>query len=244
MDLSGFKGKKDLEEKTFEKFLSALFGRQYQLKNIVESTNFTEFARYYQALPAVSPSVHTATLQNTSFWSSMMKDPCSVLVSATALRNEVLFKDSFLICLGPWSNPAYLKLSDKDLLNLAAASHAKMCLTILKAHQDLLSIFAEVQNFKLITKSFQDAAVEAMDLGKLNMPLYFRKCFEALNSFALGDVPARLVQNQSKSLTATRAGEGQFKHYFLCKSSLTLSSRNCFLRCGRESHHLPVSQLL
>jgi hypothetical protein len=142
MDLSGFKGKTEHEEKTFEKFLLAIFGRQYQLMNVAELTTLMEIARYsyYQALPAVSPTVHTAALKNFSFWSAMIRDPWSVLVAGKTLPNEVLFKDSFVICLGPWSNPAHSKLVDKDLLDPATttATHSKMCFTVMQDYQAIL----------------------------------------------------------------------------------------------------------
>ncbi len=127
-----------------ERFLCAIFGRQYQLLNVAELATLTDFARYYQALPAVSPNVHNAALKNASFWSAIIKDPCSVLVSAKTLRNEILFKDSFVVCLGPWSSPAYLKLLDEQLLGLASAAHAKICTTILGVQQELLKFIERV----------------------------------------------------------------------------------------------------
>jgi hypothetical protein len=71
MDLSNFKGGKEYEEHTFEKFLCALFNRQYQLRDAAEPATLTEFARYYQALPALSETVCVAALKSPdSHWQS------------------------------------------------------------------------------------------------------------------------------------------------------------------------------
>jgi hypothetical protein len=95
----------------------------------------TDMARYYQARPVVSPTVCAATLKTPNFYTTIMKDPCSVLTSAKTLQNDLLFKDSLILCLGPWSEPAVLKLSDPEPWKTAASAHARTCAKVAKAHQ-------------------------------------------------------------------------------------------------------------
>jgi hypothetical protein len=87
----------------FRKPLCAIRGRAYQLENANELVTVMDMARYYQARPVVSPTVCAATLKTPNFYTTIMKDPCSVLTSAKTLQNDLLFKDSLILCLGPWS---------------------------------------------------------------------------------------------------------------------------------------------
>jgi streptomycin 6-kinase len=50
IEFSNFKGDKESEEHTFEKFLCAIFNRPYQPKDAADLATLTELARYYQAL--------------------------------------------------------------------------------------------------------------------------------------------------------------------------------------------------
>jgi hypothetical protein len=109
------------------KSFCALFQRQYQITDASELSALTNMARYYTALPAVAPSVYAAVLNRPTFPTSMIKDPAWVLTLAKTLRNNLLFKDSLILVLGPWSNPNYLNLSDPDLVRIGEAAHQVVC---------------------------------------------------------------------------------------------------------------------
>jgi hypothetical protein len=122
MDLSKFKGSQKRQELTFEKFPCAIFGRQYQLADAVESSTITGFASYYLTLPAVSNSLYGVALRSPSFATALLKNPCLLFAPAKIMRNDLLFKDSLTLSLGPWSKSVYLNLPDPELLKLASAA--------------------------------------------------------------------------------------------------------------------------
>lgn len=141
-----FEGDTKREEQVFEKFLCALFQRQYQITDAAELSVLTDMARYYTALPAVAPSVYAAVLNSPTFPASMIKDPARVLRDAKTLRNNLLFKDCLILVSGPWSNPNYLKLSDPDLVRIGDAAHLVVCKKIVQVQQAMHSILAQYKN--------------------------------------------------------------------------------------------------
>jgi hypothetical protein len=241
MDLSKFKGSNEHEEACFQKLLCAIYGRPYQLESADELVTMTDMARYYQALPVVSPTVYAATLKTPDFYLSIMKNPCSALTSAKTLRNDLLFKDSLLLCLGPWSKPAFLKLSDPELIKISAAAHTRICAKVVKAQPLLL--MANVRhrpiepwghyNVKDVTVQYQELGVKLLKLAesckegygndRVLLPTYYRKYSQVvLNSDSLvseiREVIAPLLVNKLKMASGLFAGDGEFKDHFLCKS--------------------------
>jgi hypothetical protein len=156
-----FEGDTKREEQIFEKFLCALFQRQYQIADAAELSTFTDMARYYTALPAVAASIYAAVLNSPSFPASMIKDSAQVLAVAKTLRNKLLFKDSLILVLGPWSNHAYLKISDPDLVRIGDAACLVVCQNIVQVQQAIHSILAQ----------YKHRECSSYNLGKLSVDL-------------------------------------------------------------------------
>jgi hypothetical protein len=239
-----FEGDTKREEQVFEKFLCALFQRQYQITDAAELSTFTDMARYYTALPAVAASIYAAFLDSPTFPASMIKGPARVLAAAKTLRNKLLFKDSLILVLGPWSNPDYLKLSDPDLVRIGDAARLVVCRKIAQVQQAMHSIIAQYQNTYHSTTRHgahgSHSSEKSVDLGKQLsdiasrchiyqksyhsiLPWYYRKCSE-IKITPRTEVPANAIQEATAPLLKSMlriipnivAGEGEFKDYFLC----------------------------
>jgi hypothetical protein len=156
-------------------------------------------ARYYTALPAVTASVYVAVLRSPTFPASMIKDPLSVLADAKTLRNNLLFKDSLILCLGPWSDPVYLTLIDPDLLRTAASARSALCEKLVQAQQDMLSIISQYNSEpdRTYRSTHTDLGKQLSDIAsfcsqditdnggndyqghwRIILPWYYRKCSE------------------------------------------------------------------
>ena len=236
-----FEGDTKREEQIFEKFLCALFQRQYQITDAAELITFTDMARYYTALPAVAASVYAAVLNSPTFPASMIKDPARVLAAAKTLRNKLLFKDSLILVLGPWSNPDYLKLLDPDLVRIGNAAHLVVCKKIVQVQQAMHSILAQYKNREHgshsselsvdLEKKLSNIASSCYDVvggiyqGSYHsiLPQYYRKCSEititpkaGIAANAIPEATATLLKNMLRINHNIVAGEGEFKNYFLC----------------------------
>ena len=98
---------------------------------------------YYGVFYVLFNSFYTAIRKSLGLNETMMEYSCSILVSATKVRNEALFKGNLIIFIGPWSKPRYLELADPELLKLAATCHAKMCSKVVETHLGVLQVFSK-----------------------------------------------------------------------------------------------------
>lgn len=186
MNIAFYSGSKEHEEKSFEKLLCAIYGRSYQLKNAAELVTLTDLARYYQALPIVSPTVYAAAIRNPEFYATILRNPCSVLEAAKTLRNDLLFGDSLILCLGPWSEPAYLELSDPELLKIASVAHSRICVKIAQAQPTLLDSLeipiyspkSDIAYYRDFCKKLSELTSSSKRHYKVMLPAYYRKCCE------------------------------------------------------------------
>jgi len=197
----------------------------------------TDLARYYQALPIVSPTVYAAAMNNPQFYTTILKSnhPCSVLESAKTLRNGLLFRDALILCLGPWSNPTYLRLADSELLRVASAAHSRICVKIAQAIPVLLNSLV-MPGYKSHfnsskTKDFYGKVYNLTYSCRRNyqimLPAYYRQCFEkglevanssaTSSTHALQQALAPLLVNNLKMAPHLSAGAEGFEDHFLCK---------------------------
>ncbi|CZR55390.1 uncharacterized protein PAC_05277 [Phialocephala subalpina] len=233
-DLSKFVGGCHHEVKTFQNFLCAIFGRNYQLDNAAELTSLTDMARYYAALPTVSATVYAAVLRSPFFADSMLLNPCSVLLSAKTLRNVLLFKDSLVLSIGPWSAPQYKGMSDPDLVRIANSARANQgVISALAQHKrgkygvagihdkDWTSPGEQMSEVAIAcTKPARGIYQEVLSYKAL-MPAYYRGClsipfFPAKMGSEIQQILNPLLVNQLKLIPSAVAGVDKFKYYFLC----------------------------
>jgi hypothetical protein len=160
------------------------------------------------------------------------------------LRNDLLFKDSFLLCLGPWSEPAWFNLRG-DLQDLASAAYVEISTAIVDVQESLLIIIgnnrpkADRYTGKIPTTYedparylLGDAAGHCVSTNrdkkgtashKFILPKYYRKCSEITKtSFAtsIREAVQSLLGNKLKLDPSAKPGAGLFEDYFLCKFSL------------------------
>jgi hypothetical protein len=82
----------------FNNLLCAMFSREYRIYNPKVLSILTEQADYYRALPIVSNSIASALFNEHAM---VLTDPCAVLRSAYKLRHRTLFREGFILSLGP-----------------------------------------------------------------------------------------------------------------------------------------------
>jgi hypothetical protein len=59
------------------------------------------------------------------------------------MKNPVLFKDSLILVITPWSKPYYLKLEDEDpLKKIGENAYVKTCMKIVAAERHILNSIA------------------------------------------------------------------------------------------------------
>lgn len=185
----------------FEMFLCALFRRPYTIMDPIELAKLAELARYYTALPTVSESLHAAVRRNYFFVNRSLDDPCSVLVSAKAFRHSALIKDSLILSVGPWSNPSYQKLSDKELFRLADSLHSRSCVRLEEVQRSIIAVTAKYRCSlveinekawsspgeqmlaqaiecaeKKTSRASLDGERKSVKIGKPRMPFYYKSC--------------------------------------------------------------------
>ena len=110
---------------------------------------------YYGVFYVLFNSFYTAIRKSPGLNETMMEDPCSILVSATRVRNEALFKCNLVLFIGPWSKPRSLELADPELLKLEATGHAKMCSKIVETHLGVLGVFSKSDSIGLTLCSIE-----------------------------------------------------------------------------------------
>lgn len=141
-----------------------MFGRQFQLTDVAELISMTEIAHYYAALPQVSNALYGAVMRSPSFVSSMKRDPCAVLASAKTLRNLLLFNDSLILSIGPWSDPRYLQIKDRELYKIASAARGKVCSMMEKAQGEILNAVASYKS-RFLSVEHQCPGTLLMDMA-------------------------------------------------------------------------------
>lgn len=142
-DYKLFVGNTDHEEKVFAKFLSAIFNKPYRLDTVAELSTLAKLARQYLVVPLVSNSLDSAFVRNPNFLFAIMKDPLPVLAAAIAFQNELLYRDTLMLLLGPWSSPAYLRINNQEMRKQAKDAHAVISAKVEKAQREIFVAIAE-----------------------------------------------------------------------------------------------------
>ncbi|KUJ24503.1 uncharacterized protein LY89DRAFT_745391 [Mollisia scopiformis] len=197
----------------FEKFLCAVFGRSYHLQNAVELATLIDMARYYGALPTVTETICAAVLRSSTFAESMFKDPHSVLASAKTLRNYMLFKDSLILSLGPWSAPKYRDFADVELFRAADSLHSSICASLDETQRNIFQAMAKGnQTSQIQYERYQITPV---------LPAYYRLCLEI--NFVPEEMGSEIRDhikpifiNHLHLMPHVTAGSSKFEDYFLC----------------------------
>lgn len=205
----------------------------------------TKLADYYRALPIVSYSLSGTIYNSPGFINSIASDPCTLLVSAYKLRHKLLFREPFIIALGPWTKPSYRKLKSSypELFNLADTVYQMVDSKISMVTRELFGIAASGFHYsrkegKLSLQLVQNVAAESYHCvemkGNMPWPMFVRNSKKSVDGFngggfyhnlSIQKVLGELLQNESVS-TRMRQLEQAILRIGSCASQ---SPMRCFL---------------
>ncbi|PVH87079.1 hypothetical protein DL98DRAFT_355713, partial [Cadophora sp. DSE1049] len=101
--------------KVFETMLSAVYLKPYVIDSCHLFLSLTKLADFYCTLPVVSRTLDIAFHISPKFIQEIPRYRCKIFTAAVKLRNKILFKESLIWVVGPWSEPAYNNLDDARL---------------------------------------------------------------------------------------------------------------------------------
>lgn len=146
----------------------------------------TTQADYYRALTALSNSVNGIFFNSPGLLATIGSDPAALLISAFKLRHRTLFRECFILSLGPWSKPRYKQLRDwaPDLYRMADAAYAKIAGDYNTLYSQLLQLAANhpesgpAYTDSLATARLVYSSVELATVRINRETLWYRSCCE------------------------------------------------------------------
>ncbi|KAH7403259.1 hypothetical protein BKA64DRAFT_641261 [Cadophora sp. MPI-SDFR-AT-0126] len=158
-----FSGDESLEIKAFEILLSAIYLKPYVIDSGELFLSLTQLADFYCALPVISRTLDMAFHISPEFIKDIPRFRCKVFTAVAKLKNKLLFRESLIWVVGPWSEPAYNTLDNPRLKKIARAAWAEVAAKISEIHCQLT----------------QDIGEEAQALT-VDTPAYFRSFYRIL----------------------------------------------------------------
>jgi hypothetical protein len=122
-----------------EIFLRALYGWKFTIKSVEQLDRIVEFADYYRALPGFSSALDGAFFKSTALIEAIHVMPHRLIKVAVQLRNEVLYRDCLIQCMGPWNEPKWHLIEDEKLEKLALEAHRRLGGLIHDAQYNILN---------------------------------------------------------------------------------------------------------
>lgn len=226
------------EERAFQNLLCAIFNRPYCIVDTTELNIMTQMADYYCMLPTLSNSVSATFFSSPGLMKSLRSDPCQLLVSAYKLRHALLFRESLIYVLGPWSRPQFQELKDHPdpsalvLFSFVDAIHTRFSSKVTELQQTILQMSTGYFSAAPYSPSYCTAVKKMLDFTstsvdenqKLMLPRWFRQCLSfKLSNYRLDEAVLELhkllVPFLTNSLVLDKTavvGEGDFAGSFLC----------------------------
>lgn len=127
------------------KFASELFQTYLEPSggiDAAELNSMTEQADYYRALPALFNNLNGIFFNSPGLLATMKVDPATLLVSTYKLRHKILFRECFILSLGPWSNPGYKTIQVPVLVDIADRFYSALAKDIAALWPQLLQLAA------------------------------------------------------------------------------------------------------
>lgn len=215
----------------FNALLSAIFRRQFKVRNCDELVALTNLADYYCALPVLSSCIDGLLFKEPALMSGMIKNACEILLVACKLRHKELFNDAFILTLGPWWYPQYsrscspLRIEDEDLFSKAHSEFCRITDLVSRSHMRLFNLSYDARKHPNLGHDLVDIlhSVPRDPMNKMSVPSYFSKCYngEYKDRDGLAEVQNALRALQKNNLSLhnqldASPGQGQFQGYFLC----------------------------
>ena len=207
-----------------------MYNLPYIIPDMTELSNLINMAEKHGALLIVSRTIEGAFLRSPGFTASIRSCISSGMTLATKLRNPMLFKDIYMLALGPHENAVYLDANHhfpKPLVVRAQNYHSRMLNLAQTTHMRILAHIAQMQlngvsemntfmKEQLISCAAESLTFEAPFVVRL--PLFFRKLHEA--RYKNGSRPftcftTEILRNNLWLNKHVEAGAGGYEDYFL-----------------------------
>lgn len=195
-------------------------------------------ADYYRALPAFSTALDGAFLRSPMLVEAIHRIPHQLIKIAVQLRNEVLYRECLIQCMGPYGLPKYVMIQNASLRKIGEDAYCLLGRMVLDTQYKLLNNMGVLLrqtpndqraiNFQTLERQlaahctgFVPGAGAPIGIpGMLMLPWFYRELYAAAN----GTVPAgfkAVIQplmrnNLALDPKAERAGEGKYGDHFLC----------------------------
>jgi len=219
-DTSHFLGNVAREERAFHNLLCAMFNQEYSITDSDELNRMTVLADCYRALPILSNTITGTFYSSPGLINAVSTNPCSVLVSAYKLRHKLLFRESFIHVLGPWSNPRYKQLPEdqQDLMKMATDRYMEMDAKICQLLKDILQLAASESQeaLSVLERVYSSACGET---GRLMYPSFIQSCtrLPTAKDTVIPLLKNHLILNKSAVPGRTdNTPNGDFRDFFLC----------------------------
>jgi hypothetical protein len=208
-----------------------MFNQEYSITDSDELKSMTVLADCYRALPILSNTITGTFYSSPGLINSIRTNPCSVLVSAYKLRHKLLFRESFIHVLGPWSNPRYKQLPEEqqDLIKMATDRYTEMEAKIFQLLKDILELAArEPPSYNNASGGFPQAASSVLcrvsssycgKTGRLMYPSFLQNCvyLPTVKDKVTPLLKNHLILNKSAVPGQTDYKQNNdFRDFFLC----------------------------
>lgn len=181
-------------------------------------------ADYYCALPVLSYSLNSAFPRSEAFCSQIPNQAVLLFPLTLQLRNELLYKETLIHLMGPWSSPKMHELTDPKLKKLAETAYNQICGMVMEVYKflfNLTSASAFSSTGDAARRLIEAAQFEVhKQYGRVCMPAFYRKLAETRpegNPTWFSAYAGRLTNCSLKLNTTTAvAGQGEYMDHFLC----------------------------
>ncbi|EKD18496.1 hypothetical protein MBM_03489 [Drepanopeziza brunnea f. sp. 'multigermtubi' MB_m1] len=219
-DISTFAGNIDRELGVFSIFLCAIYNKPYSLEGPADLEDLVKMADYYCALPAVSRTLDAAMLRSQMLAYDLIELPCTYLALATTVRSALLFRESLIYAVGPYSSPGYHLIECHKLRKIARHAWAEVGAKVAEFTVRMLSqIYSDRRMGSTTTSESLLMELEAASstlASRVNLPMLIRQLGEPKNGLhdQMREAFYSLLDDK-RVLTLTEPVES-LCDYFLC----------------------------
>ncbi|KAE8442862.1 hypothetical protein EG329_002604 [Mollisiaceae sp. DMI_Dod_QoI] len=218
-DVKNYIGDPRAQETAFEKLLHIFYDRPIRIKDVFELSVMTEKAQYLLAIPKFSLAFHSALHYDGVLLQQLRQMPEEFLPIAQKLRSELLFREAFVLCQGPFHAPKLFNIADPNLRFLAWMKHTMLVDQVLHAqsvivkHQKASNGYMKYSLNLMQTRPDGNVSWPQLMRRLWAQPYYSRNSnqFHALNDAILPLLENNLVLDRS----GVGAGFGRYLEYFL-----------------------------
>lgn len=191
-------------------------------------------ADYYGCLPGVSNTIDGVLVNSPGLAATLESDPCALLVSAYKLRHKALFRESFILSLGPWSKPRYKNIQEENLVKLCDSAYTKLAKDVENFWISLPQLAASFHDTntgysysqpygnQFMATLFKDAGSCKDKDSKVVTPKMLRSLLGSCNSIydpgkrRMEAILTPFLKNNLIFNKDAEAGKEGFEDYFLC----------------------------